>query len=180
MGKVALVFALIIFIVLAGSVSALSVSYSYTVKGNTIKLTPSVSEATHYKWIIKNGYQGESGWIPVSDVCNYILCVNPGTYSITIMGLNGSSTSKFTSQIKVQNNSRTYQVTESDEEIAETTEEINFLDNVPEPFQSWLKDRAEWELAVIILAGAIIVLFLLRKKGVKVIYPVKEVKNGRK
>lgn len=172
MRKIALILSAIIVILLAGCASALSTSYTYTVRGNTIRLVPSVSQATHYKWIITNGYQGESGWIPISDISNYILCVEPGTYSITIMGLNGSSTTKFTDSIKVQNNSDTFQITESGEETTEETETINFLDNMPEPLQSWLKDRSEWELALMVFVGAFIVLFMLHKsRKIKVTYP---------
>ncbi|GAH87077.1 unnamed protein product, partial [marine sediment metagenome] len=61
--------------------------FTYVVKGGMVTITPTIYGATHYKWTVVNesGVKGETTWIAIGDICNYILgFVYPTTIRVTL------------------------------------------------------------------------------------------------
>jgi len=159
--------------------SILSCSFTYTVNGGIVTLTPIVSEeATQYRWTFmdETGVKGQTSWIDIEDIGNYIQGYSyPTSVRVAISARN-------TGYYLYANYS--YLITITKTSITEPTipEEIPTPEptNIFKDIRNWVEGRNSGELLFMVVISILIFLGVMKKKypQKKIIYPV--LKNRRK
>ena len=166
-----------------GNESLLSGSFTYTVTGSTITTTPTITGATHYQWIIENetGTVGETGWIPIADIGDYIYGLPlGGKYRITLF-MKSDVWNEYINFSRLIDNVHKSDVGPEPVEIVEEEEVPKYRNLYTDTgIQDWVEDRNLGELALIGIMALIIFLVIYKKRPKKlVIYPIKKKKNQK-
>jgi len=168
------VFLLLSILLLLGcssvALAAPEVSFTYSVYRGKVTLSPVVnSDVTEYRWSFigkRNEVEFETEWIPRSDAVDHVTILEKDTYFITITGRNTDTdqTDTFTNQVYVY-------VKEDSESTKEPVEEESIgsriIQSLPEPLRSFMEQRTEGELLLMILAGILLIGVVTRRKKIK-------------
>lgn len=152
---------------------------SISIENKTV-LKPTLNcDVTHYKWSIigkRDAYNLETGWIPYCDRGNHISMLESGTYLVTLTGRNTNTglSDTFTNQIKVR-------VTEDyvePEPLSQDTGDIGsrIINSLPQPLKTFLQQRSQLELLLIVIAILLFLGFLTRRKKLRRIIKVEKIK----
>jgi len=145
------------------------ISFTSSSRNGKVILTPTVNnDVTHYKWetVMKGGgYESETEWINSVNLVDHISYLDSGHYFITLKGKNISSNEEtsFTNTVVV---SVDEDAVSTDEEAIKESGFSLIISNLPEPLRSYLQDRNDVELSLIV-ASCLFVLFLVSRRKKK-------------
>jgi len=161
----------------------LSCSFTYTVRGGLMTLTPTITGATHYQWTFINetGVTGQTSWIPIGDIGSYIQgYVYPTTIIayLSAKNINFNQYANFSDVIKIYKSS--FDKTKPAEEEPEP-EPSNVFKDIADTVGKWMSERNSGELLFMAVMSVIAALFVIRKKypSKKFIYPILKKKKKK-
>jgi len=150
----------------------LSCSFTYTVNGGLMTLTPTITGATHYQWTFVNetGVKGQTLWIPIEDIGSYIQgYVYPTTIRVYLSAknINFNQFANYSDVVRIYKSSF-----EKPEPIIEepTPEPSNVFKETADAVGKWFGERNTGEILFMIVMAIIISLFVIKKK-----YPPKKI-----
>ena len=156
----------------------LSCSFIYDTIGSTVTVTPTVTAATYYKWIVRNN--GETEWIPISDIQDQkFVFPRGGKYKITLTAKNNDNSVNY---------SRTVTVKISPELIPSEPLEVIPEEKKPKArniftdtgIGDWLEDRNLGEFVFIGIIGFFVLFVVFKRRRKKlVVYPIKKKKENK-
>ena len=161
----------------------LSCSFTYTVNGGLMTLTPTITGATHYQWTFINetGVKGITPWIPIGDIGSYIQgYVYPTIIRVLLSAknINFNQYANYSDRVKI--NKSSFEKPEPTE-IIEEEPDLKLKNIYDTGISDWMEERKPGEFLVIgslILFGLV---FLFKKRPKKtVIYTIKKENIGRK
>ena len=163
---ITIIFVLMFFLIPTAVYGAPTGSFTYTVHGQTVVVNPSLSDVTFYKWQLKGDYSSETEWIPIADVDVHRFILNWDTsYRITLLYKKGSDTGSFNQMVKVGNDPDPPDNDTVTPTVQTTSQFRNLYDQVP----VWLKNRTVPELSIIGVLVIALFLFLMQKRGKKIL-----------
>jgi len=150
----------------------LSCSFTYTVSGGLMTLTPTISGATHYQWtfVDENGVEGQTAWAPIEDLNNYIQgYVYPTDVRATLSAknINFNQYANYSDLIRIYKSSYDKSEPEIEEPEPEPT---NVFKETADAVGKWFSQRNAGELLFMVVISIIISLFIIRWK-----YPQKRI-----
>ncbi|GAH60764.1 unnamed protein product, partial [marine sediment metagenome] len=150
----------------------LSCSFTYTVRGGLMTLTPTIIGATHYQWTFINetGVKGITPWIPIGDIGSYIQgYVFPTIIRayLTAKNININASVSFSDEIRIYKSS--FEKPEVIEEIP-PPEPTNIFKETYDTIKIWFGERNAGELLFMVVMSIILAVAILMKK-----YPPKRV-----
>ena len=153
----------------------LTCSFIYDVTGSVVTVTPTITESTHYKWIVKN--LAETEWIPIEDIHDqkFVFPLG-GKYKITLTAKDDTSSVNYTRTVTVK---ASYVEPEPPAEEVEEEEEPRVRNIFTDTgLSDWFADRNIGEFVFIGITGFFILLVVFKRRRKKlVIYPVKKNKK---
>lgn len=168
------------------NVAAIGSSFTHTLRGQILELTPSLgSSVLYYKWIITDNSSvvSETSWMPESESCSTKYQLNDGAKYHVTMGYKNNTESEETSvSIHVpKTETEDIPITEEVDEEEESPYNKLFEDQSAE-INQWLADRNPGEWFIFCIVGLIVVFMLYsRKKSKKKKYfIVDEVKKNER
>jgi len=157
--------------------------FSYNINKKVITVTPTIITFHRYKWAIKNikkGSIGETNWIQIEDINDYIYSVpDGGKYRITLTAENSSSNNSMdcTKLITIPETV----VEEETEKVEEEKEQKLRNIYTDTGISDWAEKRNIGESILIGIIGVIVLFILFRKRPKKlVIYPIKKNRGDKK
>ena len=162
----------------------ISCSFTYTVSGGLMTLTPTIEGATHYQWTFINetGVEGITPWIPIEDIGNHIQgYVYPTTIRafLSAKNINFNQYANYSDIIKIYKSS--YDKPEPVVEEPEP-EPTNVFKEIADAVGKWFGERNIGEILFMVVISIIISLFVIRQKypQKKIIYPILKKKKKEK
>ena len=150
----------------------LSCSFTYTVTGGLMTLTPTIEGATHYQWtfVDENGVEGQTAWAPIEDLNNYI---QGYVYPTDVRATLSAKNINFNQYVNYSDLIRIYKSSydKSEPEIEEPEPEpTNVFKEIADAVGKWFGERNGGEILFMIVMAIIFSLFVIRKK-----YPPKKI-----
>jgi len=126
------------------------------------------ADVSHYRWDIHGGgdsYDFHTDWIPAVDVHDHVSVLERGTYYITLEGKNVTSglTCQFTNELTVYHGEG---VVVSDEEEVVEGVGSRIINGLPEPLRSFMLDRSEFELFLMVFGFLFLLAIVSRRRKV--------------
>ena len=147
--------------------------FTYVIKGGMVTITPTLQGVTHYRWAVVNetGVKGVTSWIPVEDICDYILgFVYPTTIRVTLSIKNvvvNRTGDDYSDKITIYKSSYKKPEPPLEEPSIEPT---NIFKEIKDAVVNWFGERNTGELLFMVVTAIIISLFVIKKK-----YPQKKI-----
>jgi len=175
----------LLLMIFVSSASALSCSYTYSVKGSMLTITPSISaDANYYRYSIGNGTNivSQTQWIPSEDLTPQKFGFEfASLYTVTLIVKNHATqnTNFYAESINIHKSSPLETVTVEDDDEKTVEEKFNnvFKDIGP-AFMKWWNERTNNELFLLMIffIGSV---FIINKKipRKKYYYEAKKVKS---
>ena len=161
----------------------LSCSFTYTVNGGLMTLTPTITGATHYQWTLTNetGSEGQTPWIPIGDINKYMQgYIYPTTIRVLLSAknINFNQYANYSDNVKITKSS--FEKPEPTE-IIEEEPDLKLKNIYDTGISDWLEDRKPGEFLVIGSLILLVAIILFKKRPKKiVIYTIKKENIGRK